>query len=405
MISLKKYISNIIESNVSITNELEEHFYCEFILRESFNYSFFNILEKYGSYIDQKQLIIDLAKEIYLVVKHNEPENKFKLDYNDLKEYSNIFFKELIIELVNNTSGYLANKSKYLKDEKLFDTVIINIDYNDCKEYSNLCSTIMHEMLHAYNEYKSYISNSPLKLKDITNTKSNYYKTLFGGSNTSASNICKRIINNIRQFEQNAYLSELSTVLDTHKFNISKYNTVNDAYKQALEIFKNSDTWIQYSSLWNYVIDLQHNGSEEDKTEFANTYNEINKTSLTYNKIYKKLDGLFNKILKRIETTVPKIFYQYYEEQININENISGRQNNSLIKFIEFENKYSILESVKPENGLEWEVYVDSKLDKTFTEVAKKWKKFPKVGHGWYAGGTVFKIVKIDGNKVYTTEE
>ena len=60
---------------------------------------------------------------------------------------------------------------------------------------------------------------------------------------------------------------------------------------------------------------MQHNGSEEDKTEFANTYNEINKTSLTYNKIYKKLDGLFNKILKRIETTVPKIFYQYYEEQ------------------------------------------------------------------------------------------
>ena len=132
---------------------------------------------------------------------------------------------------------------------------------------------------------------------------------------------------------------------------------------------------------------------------------EINKTSLTFNKIYKKLDGLFNKILKRIETTVPKIFYQYYEEQINIDENVSERQNNSLIKFIEFENNYSILESVKPENGLEWEVYVNNKLDKTFTEVAKKWKKFPKVGHGWYAGGTVFKIIKIDENKVYVVEE
>ena len=405
MISLQKYISNIIESNVSITNELEEHFYCEFILRESFNHSFFNILEKYGSYIDQKQLIIDLSKEIYLVVKHNEPENKFKLDSNDLKEYSNIFFKELIIELVNTTSGYLANKSKYLKDEKLFDTVIINIDYNDCKKYSDLCSTIMHEMLHAYNEYKSYISNSPLKLKDITNTKSNYYKTLFGGSDTSVSNICKRIINNIRQFEQNAYLSELSTTLDTHKFNISKYNTVNDAYKQALEIFKNSDTWIQYSSLWKYITDLQYDGSEEDKSEFANTYNEINNTSLTYNKIYKKLDGLFNKILKRIETTVPKIFYQYYVEQTNVDESISGRQNNSLIKFIEFENKYTLLESVKPENGLDWEVYVNNQINKTFTEWAKKWKKYPKVSQGWYAGGTVFKIVKIEDNKVYTEED
>lgn len=405
MISLQKYISNISENNITINNELEQHFYCEFVLQESFKFSYFNILEKYGSYIDQKELIIDLAKEIYLVVKHNEPENSFKLDGNDLKEYSNIFFKELIIELVNNTSGYLANKSKYLKDEKLFDTVIININYNDCKRYLNLCSTIMHEMLHAYNEYKSYISNSPLKLKDITNTKSNYYKTIFNGSEISPSNICKRIINNIRQFEQNAYLSELSTVLDTHKFDISKYNTVNDAYKQALEIFKNSDTWTQYSVLWNYINELQDDGSEEDKIEFANTYNEINNTSLTYNKIYKKLDGLFNKILKRIETTVPKLFYQYYKEQTNVDESISGRQNNAMIKFIQFENEYSILESVKPKNGLEWEVYFNNSLDTTFTEWAKKWKKYPKVGQGWYAGGTVFKIVKIEDNKVYTEED
>ena len=50
-------------------------------------------------------------------------------------------------------------------------------------------------------------------------------------------------------------------------------------------------------------------------------------------------------------------------------------------------------------------MYVNNKLDKTFTEVAKKWKKFPKVGHGWYAGGTVFQIIKIDENKVYVVEE
>lgn len=62
-------------------------------------------------------------------------------------------------------------------------------------------------------------------------------------------------------------------------------------------------------------------------------------------------------------------------------------------------------ESVKPENGGEWEVYVDGSLDKTFTEHAKKWKRRPEVGKGWYAGGTVFKIVKIDGNKVYTESE
>ena len=64
-----------------------------------------------------------------------------------------------------------------------------------------------------------------------------------------------------------------------------------------------------------------------------------------------------------------------------------------------------INEVVKPENGKEWEVYFNGTLDNTFTENAKKWKKYPKVGQGWYAGGTVFKIVKIENNKVYTEED
>lgn len=64
-----------------------------------------------------------------------------------------------------------------------------------------------------------------------------------------------------------------------------------------------------------------------------------------------------------------------------------------------------IQEGVKPENGLDWEVYVDNRLDSSFTEGAKKWKKYPKVGNGWYAGGTVFKIIKIEDNKVYTKED
>lgn len=62
-------------------------------------------------------------------------------------------------------------------------------------------------------------------------------------------------------------------------------------------------------------------------------------------------------------------------------------------------------ESVKPENGLEWEVYFNNSLDTNFTEWAKKWKKYPKIGKGWYAGGTVFKIVKIEDNKVYVEED
>lgn len=67
----------------------------------------------------------------------------------------------------------------------------------------------------------------------------------------------------------------------------------------------------------------------------------------------------------------------------------------------EFENDYDILEAIKPKNGLDWEVYLDNQLDNTFTDWAKKWKHYPKIGKGWYYGGTIFKIVKIEDNKVY----
>ena len=150
------------------------------------------------------------------------------------------------------------------------------------------------------------------------------------------------------------------------------------------------------------------NKNSADILKFQTTYNQINNSNLTFNQIYKKLDGLFNKILKKIESIVPKIFYDYYQQELenSLDESfVSGRQNNSLIKFIQYTNAYDLMESVKPENGKEWEVYFNGTLDSTFTKWAKKWKHYPKIGKGWYAGGTVFKIVKIEDNKVYTEED
>lgn len=409
MISLQKYITNYKYNNIiEIYDRLDLHFYAEFILNESFNHSYFSIIETNGSYIGQKELIIDLSKKIYLSIKNNEPEDKFELNKSDLeKYYDTIFFDKLIIQFDKKYTAYIANKSHYDNINKTFDVVYISLCPKEYNTYNSITSVIMHEMLHAYNHYQSYLKNSKFKLIDLTNKNSKYYKTIITDKNITPSNICKRIINNISQWEQNAYLNELTVELETNKFDFNKFKNINDAYKVAVDIFRNSDVWTQYSTLWNYITELQYKGNDSDKTEFANTYNEINKTSLTYNKIYKKLDGLFNKILERIERTVPRIFYNYYEEQLknSVNETIFGRQNNSLIKFIEFEHKYTLLESVKPENGLDWEVYVNNQIDKTFTEWSKKWKKYPKIGQGWYAGGTVFKIVKIEDNKVYTEED
>ena len=253
---LTEFIFNRVQEStkLNIQNELELHFYSEFVLNESFRHSYFEIFERNGSYIGQKELIIDLSKEIYNIIRNHEPENTVQLDKKDLDNYSNIFFNSLIIYLTNKT-GYDSKKSNYLENDKLLDKVVIYIDSAEYFEYTEILKCLMHEMLHAYNNYKSYLTNAKFNLTDLTNKNSSYYKTIFAGS-VSIENICKRILNNIRQWEQNAYISELSVELENNRFDINKYNKTQEAYKAAYKIFKNSDTFVQYSSLWSYLNNL-----------------------------------------------------------------------------------------------------------------------------------------------------
>ena len=404
---MKSLIDFINENNIKINDSLDLHFYAEFVLRDSFKYSFFNINEKYGAYICQKELIIDLAKEIWSVIDNKEPYDKIELDKKDLSMYNNIFFEKLIVYLGKNGSYNNLAKSKFNKNTNLLDTVVINIDYTHVESYADVCSILMHEILHAFNNYKGYVTNAKYSLSDLTSAKSSYAKTILSTDKVTVETICQRILNNIRQWEQNAYISELSIELDKYNFDISMFNTVQDAYKEAKKIFVNSDVWNQYTILYRYLI-YKININDEYKERFKNTYNSINNTNLSYSKIYKKLTGIFNKILEKIEREIPKIFYDYYQEQLknSLNEcTIAGRQTKSYIEFLSWCTEYALLESVKPDNGKNWEVYLNNSLDKTFTGWAQKWKKQPKVGNGFYAGGTIFKIIRIDNNKVYVKKD
>jgi hypothetical protein len=402
-------MKNIIDyyTNTIINDSLDLHFYVEFVLRDSFKYSFFNINEKHGAYIGQKELIIDLAKEIWLVIDNQEPYDKIELDKKDLSMYNNIFFEKLIVYLGKNGSYNNSAKSKFNKNTNLLDEVVINIDYNHVESYADVCSILMHEILHAFNNYKGYVTNAKYSLSDLTSAKSSYAKTILSTDKVTVETICQRILNNIRQWEQNAYISELSIELDKYNFDISRFNTVQDAYKEAKKIFVNSDVWKQYTVLYRYLI-YKINTNDEFKERFKNTYNSINNTDLSYSKIYKKLTGIFNKILEKIEREIPKIFYNYYQEQLknSLNEGtIAGRQTKAYIEFLSWCTEYTLLESVKADNGEPWIVYVNDNIDKTFTEHAKNWKKKPQVGKGWYCGGSIFTIVKIENNKIYTKTE
>lgn len=396
---IKKSYNNY--KNIIIENELQLHFYAEFIVGDC---SYNEICERYGSYLGQKELILDLAKEMDLIISNNDPEDTFILDKNDLSEYSNIFFNKLEIQFSNNTA-YIPNKSNFINKDNLFDKVFIYINPKIYNNYKSIAKALMHEILHAWDNYQSYIKNAKFNLHDLTKIGSKYSKTLYN-DDKDISNICKRICNMVSQAEQNAYLNELTIELDLEKFDVTKYHSAEEAYKDAYDIFINSDIWYQYSGLWNWFSEFKNNSDKNEKELFTKTYNEINNTKYNFNKIYNKLDGLFNKILKKMELVIPKIFRDYYDEQNNkiLKEGLI-RGDHSFIDYINTINEYKNKSSVVADNGLPYKVYLNNKLDKTFTDVAKHWKRKPKIGHSWYCGGAVFEIIKIENNKVYIIEK
>ena len=396
---IKKSYNNY--KNIIIENELQLHFYAEFIVGDC---SYNEICERYGSYLGQKELILDLAKEMDLIISNNDPEDTFILDKNDLSEYSNIFFNKLEIQFSNNTA-YIPNKSNFINKDNLFDKVFIYINPKIYNNYKSIAKALMHEILHAWDNYQSYIKNAKFNLHDLTKIGSKYSKTLYN-DDKDISNICKRICNMVSQAEQNAYLNELTIELDLEKFDITKYHSAEEAYKDAYDIFINSDIWYQYSGLWNWFSEFKNNSDKNKKELFTKTYNEINNTEYNFNKIYNKLDGLFNKILKKMELVIPKIFRDYYDEQNNkiLKEGLI-RGDHSFIDYINTINEYKNKSSVVADNGLPYKVYLNNKLDKTFTDVTKHWKQKPKIGHSWYCGGAVFEIIKIEDNKVYIIEK
>ena len=288
----------IIENNNIHDGLLSEHFYMHFkILDNPFNY----INEKYGTYNGQIEFIKAIAYGLSQDLKKGN-NIKYNIKKEDLEEagFENIFFKEININVSNDYSeSSFIDKVSFDRKEKLFDSITINISEDDAK--NNLLSTLIHELTHAWEEYGRYINDCPVKLSDLTSKNSKYSNLINKKSENDGSQKCKVILYLLTKFEKNAYLSELSTVLEKDGLEIKDYN-------DALKHFKETDVWINYESAL-YTIE---NLNKEEQEDFKNYYNKVNSTNLTFNKIQKKLLNQCKKIFNKISTLIPKIYYEWY---------------------------------------------------------------------------------------------
>ena len=308
---------------------LRRHFILEFLLRDNIRNDFNHINEAFGVYDGQVKFITDLCKHIIYAVNQDDSAYMFELNKKDLDEYENVFFNHITIKYKRNVATGYIPRDNYDENTKLMKDIEIHVDRNEYPEYDSLVTCICHEMTHAFNAYNSYVKNAKSTLLDISQEHS-YMRTLKISSSPPVM-ICRRICNNIRKAEQNAYISELNTALETHD-EISNFS-------DALEIFKQTNVWKQYLAFVEYIDVLINKGvSDNHINAFCDEYNDINNTTFTNEKVLNRLKQKLQNIFDKMNTLIPKIYYDFYlrHKQQNVDENmISGRMNSYTIALSE----------------------------------------------------------------------
>ena len=303
-------------------NILEYHFYLEFGIRDRQNIS---INEKYGKYDGQLDFVLELANVLYSdIIENVDKTITYDLERNDLDDmFTNIFFNKLTVKYSHGcNTGYIPDVQFNDKDKKI-EHIQININANKYITHDDIITVLVHELTHAWEDYNRYLQNKD-SLYDIANN-TNYKKIKSINTNITAEKLCKSLLYRLKRFERNAYISEFASLLD-------KQNELITSYKDAVEIFINSEVWNDIQVL-KYNFEKQYN-----KQEFIDCYNKLNNTHYTANKIHKKISRQIKEYISKLETLIPKLYYEYYEKHKKIPEGLIPRPGDKFIEILKLKN-------------------------------------------------------------------
>lgn len=258
---------------------LEEHIKFEILYSDII----FQINEKNGTFNQSKEI----AEYIY--------ENVFNKKLNIDCSKFNTFFKYIKVSIIN--SEHLFASYENLEN----DTVYLEIYCNNqtIKDNTNLTKLIIHELLHAYEDYQLKIKK--LSLKDYL---TNAYKKSINNLNNRNEVIrnlsrCQYFLND---HEKNAYFGtleyQISNLFKTYQGD--KYD-----FTKIINLIKQSDVWKEYFKLDEFIQNINKNMI--DKELFVNVYNSMNNSSKTLSQIqkefnykWKKFNSKFNQLISKI---------------------------------------------------------------------------------------------------------
>lgn len=268
------------------------------------------IIEKFGMFKEQDELVLTIANAIYEDIKENGIKlgDEYPFTKNFLEEYDFkfIFFKELYIKYTKNNTAYNLKESKFNEEDCMFDVIEIDIDFKVYNTYPKIARALTHELLHAYEDLQRRI-NKVDSLQDVFDN--DFYKKTLKTDNK----YYRTLLNNLDKVEQRAYINELPIELEANKFDIFKYNTFEEAYIGAIKFFATKSSFRIYIEGHN-VLQKLYKASDDEKQKFVDVYNDVYNSNVNFDIIYKRLIKIYADILKKFRKRILDIFKDYYKK-------------------------------------------------------------------------------------------
>lgn len=208
----------------------------------------------------------------------------------------------------NQTSQYITKNATLYKNKLCEPVIIINYVANYGCIYYDVIAPIMHEFLHAYEDYMRLMKGQkPLSI--IANSQS--YETLADGLKKTNSNVVQHVAQMFYyclKNEQNAFVSQMHNEIKELAKDENFPNTTTEGILKQLSMYKN---FIQFED------DIYYLKNEADNTEKQEVLEFIQKAINKNIQNYKHALGIISNVVLRAEKNAIiklKRIIRYYQK-------------------------------------------------------------------------------------------
>ena len=277
-----------------------------FIYEQKLPHRDFNYLcEAYGVFDG----CYDLAQELYSfgALNHFDSDLTYKPKNTDFIDTINLSF------VYADTSSYQPTLSN-IKNDK-FQPLTIEIGFKGKENV--VISSIMHELLHAYEDYKrksELTIGLHQKARNIGYYKNNVSQNAFSSRLTK---MLSYILYYLTDFERNAYITQIAGEIKACK---KTFNNI----KEILDFIKSTIPYQNYQTIFKFGEELCNIKDKSIQTRIVVFTDYLSNNNFkTYNQFVKWLSTKIYKYRKKINNIIPKIAAQ----QLDIVESFQSSVN------------------------------------------------------------------------------